>query len=169
MDFNLPGPTRGRSMDRLRRWSYQLDKAFRVPGTRIRFGWDSIIGLVPGMGDVVTALFSAMILAQAFRSRVPGVIKVRMLLNTFFDLTLGAIPVAGDLFDIVWKSHIRNFELLEKHGVRGAAAQTGDWVFVVGSIAIVAAVVLIPFLILAALISQLPAGLLQPPSGWQIL
>src|SRR6059036_2445344 len=93
----------------LQRW---LDEAFRVPGTSIRFGWDPIIGLVPWVGDLLTALFSCAIIVQAHRMRIPRVVVARMLINVGLDLVIGVVPFVGDAIDFFWKSNTKNFALL---------------------------------------------------------
>ncbi len=153
---------------RIRRWSYLLDRVFRVPGTRIRFGWDSIVGLVPGVGDAVTALVSLFLLVQAFRIRIPGIVRARMFIYVIVDVTIGAIPLLGDLFDLIWKANTRNLELLERHASGSAEPTTADWIFVAGSAAIVVMIVILPFYALAALLdSQLPGWV--PPISWRLL
>ena len=64
-------------LERLRRWSNLLDQAFRIPGTNIRFGWDVIVGLVPGIGDLSSPLFGTLLLIQAYRMRVPALVPVQ--------------------------------------------------------------------------------------------
>jgi hypothetical protein len=101
--------------ERLRRYSLivnALDQLFRVPGTRWRFGLDSIIGLVPGAGDIATATVGAYGLVVAFQNGAPASIQIRMLLNLLVDAAVGAIPIAGDLFDFVFKANVRNQRLL---------------------------------------------------------
>jgi len=101
--------------ERLRRYSLvvnALDQLFRVPGTRWRFGLDAIIGLVPGAGDVATAAVGAYGLVVAFQCGVPASVQIRMLLNLLVDAAIGAIPLAGDLFDFVFKANVRNQRLL---------------------------------------------------------
>lgn len=100
---------------RLRRLAVKMDSAFKLPIVGVRVGWDSILGLVPGVGDVLTLLPSAFIIREANRMGAPGVLLARMGLNTGIDLAIGAIPLVGDLFDIGWKSKLRNVTLLEKH------------------------------------------------------
>ena len=92
-----------------------LDEAFRLPGTRVRFGWDAIIGLVPWAGDVLTALLGLSILVSAHRMRLPGIVQVRMLLNLAIDLLIGLVPFAGDIADVFWKANTKNMVLLERH------------------------------------------------------
>jgi len=98
---------------RYRQLSVLLDQAFRVPGTRWRFGFDALMGLVPGFGDFAGGLFGAYGVLVARRMGAPLVLQVRMLGNVLVDSTIGAVPLAGDLFDFAFKMHQRNFALLE--------------------------------------------------------
>ena len=91
-----------------------LDQAFRVPGTRWRFGLDPIIGLIPGFGDALTALVGLYGLLVARRLGAPASIQLRMLWNLAVDTIVGAIPLVGDLFDFAFKAHVRNRVLLER-------------------------------------------------------
>ena len=75
-----------RRLEGLRVWQRLLDSAFRVPGTGIRFGWDAIIGLVPWVGDAVTALFGSVIIFHAYQLRLPRVVQLRMLINIVIDV-----------------------------------------------------------------------------------
>jgi hypothetical protein len=155
-------------LGRIRRWSHLLDSAFRVPGTSIRFGWDAIVGLIPGIGDSITALFSLFILVHAFRIRVPGIVRARMFINVGVDLLIGAIPFLGDIFDVAWKSNTRNLELLERHASGVAESTAADWVMVLGSVGVVLLVLVIPILLLAALIGLISSGWGSPPA-WRLL
>src|SRR5436190_11305361 len=89
----------------LQRWAALLDSAFRVPGTRITFGLDPLIGLIPGLGDMASPVLAVLILWQGARMRVPKIVLMRMVLNALIDAGVGAIPVLGDLFDFAWKSN----------------------------------------------------------------
>jgi len=131
-------------LEKLRSLQWLLDNAYRVPGTSIRFGWDSIVGLVPGAGDIVTALFAGAIIMQAHRMRVPRVIQMRMVVNVLIDVVVGIVPLFGDVADVFWKSNSRNFALLERHATDPVPASTGDWLFVTGVLALVAAVAIVP-------------------------
>ncbi len=142
---------------KLRRFSYLMDEAFRVPGTRFRFGWDPIIGLVPGIGDAASSLLSLGIFWAAFRSGVPKIIKARMLLNLIIDTLVGTIPVLGDLFDVAWKANMRNLALLEKHTAVNARVGAGDWLFVVGGVAVLLAGIALPIVAVWAIAHFLPA------------
>jgi len=104
-----------------------MDAAYRVPGTSVRFGWDPIVGLIPGVGDLTTASFSVLVLYRAFRLGVPRVVLTRMMLNILIDLVVGVVPFVGDLFDVVWKSNTLNLALLERHERPGVRPSSGDW------------------------------------------
>jgi uncharacterized protein DUF4112 len=135
-------------VEALRKLMRLLDEAFRVPGTRLRFGWDPIIGLIPWIGDLFTALIGCAIVVQAHRMRVPGVVQLRMLLNIGIDLVAGVVPVVGDAVDMLWKSNTKNFALLERHAPAVQPATRGDWLFVVGVVAAVVAMAMVPLLVL---------------------
>lgn len=93
---------------------FLLDESMRVPGTRARFGVDAVIGLVPGVGDAAGAALSAYIVVQAARIGAPPASLARMLLNVAVDAATGAVPLAGDLFDAVYKANARNVAILRR-------------------------------------------------------
>lgn len=96
----------------LRQFAVIMDAAVQIPGTRKRIGLDAAIGVVPGIGDAFAALMSTWILFSAVRHRIPVKIIFRMLWNVILDLTLGVVPVAGDIFDLFFKENLKNIELL---------------------------------------------------------
>ena len=100
--------------DRLRWLEILLDEAFVVPGTGIRFGIDGIVGLVPGLGDVLAGILSLISPLAAWVRGVPYVTLVRMLTNVSIGLLIGTIPIFGDAFDIFWKANRRNYQLLTR-------------------------------------------------------
>jgi Domain of unknown function (DUF4112) len=100
---------------RLRDLARLLDSAFEIPGTNWRIGWDSLVGLVPVVGDLATGAVSAAIVARAAQLGVPRWQLVRMAANVGIDLALGAIPFVGDAFDFVWKANNRNVRILERY------------------------------------------------------
>jgi Domain of unknown function (DUF4112) len=124
------------SLDQLSRW---MDGLFRIPGTGWRFGLDAIVGLIPGLGDTAKTTVSLYILAAGVRYRVSKATLLRMGFNIAVDYLVGAIPVAGDLFDAAWKSNQMNVELLRRRATVSAAearhGRLSDWLFV-GVIAI---------------------------------
>ena len=143
-----------RTIAALRKWSVLLDSAFRVPGTRLTFGLDPIIGLIPGLGDLTTPFFAAILLLHAVRLRIPKVVQLRMLINAIIDLAVGLIPFVGDFFDFGLKANVRNLALLERYAQPGAAAGRGDWIFVLAVIGALAALAVVPFLLAAWLLSR---------------
>lgn len=92
-----------------------MDSAIGIPGTRIRLGLDSIVGLVPGAGDLVSAAMSGYIVLASARMGVPAPVVTRMILNLGVDTLVGSIPLLGDLFDVGFKANIRNAALLDRH------------------------------------------------------
>src|ERR1035438_2398021 len=106
-----------------------LDEAFRIPGTGIRFGLDGIIGLVPGLGDVLAGLLSLIIPLAAWFRGVPYVALVRMAVNLGIGVLVGSIPFFGDIFDIVWKANRRNYLLLCLHLGEPRKHTGKDWAF----------------------------------------
>ena len=143
-----------RTLAALRKWSVLLDSAFRVPGTNLTFGLDPILGLIPGIGDLTTPFFAALLLVHAVRLRIPRVVQLRMLINAAIDLTIGFVPFIGDAFDFGWKANVRNLALLERYARPGSRASRGDWVFVLVAIGALVAVALIPLFFTAWLLSQ---------------
>lgn len=102
--------------------AYLLDNAIRIPGTQFRIGLDSIIGLLPGVGDVLGLVLGAAILYEGVRIGAPRGLIVRMLGNSLLDAVGGLVPVFGDLLDFAFKSHARNAKLLSDHLDRLEAA-----------------------------------------------
>lgn len=105
---------------RLRRLARLLDSQFAIPGTKIRFGLDSILGLLPGAGDTVTAMMAAYIVFEAWRIGISKQIIGRMLGNLLIDWVIGSIPVIGDIFDVGFKANERNIRLIEEELGLGA-------------------------------------------------
>jgi hypothetical protein len=102
-----------------------------VPGTNFRFGLDTIIGLVPGVGDLVGGALSAYIILEAARLGVPRALLVRMGYNVLVDVAVGTVPVLGDLFDAGYKANLRNLALVRSHVEKPATARRAGRRFVV--------------------------------------
>jgi hypothetical protein len=150
MQPELVGPDPSR-LAQLRRWAVLLDSAFAIPGIPVRFGLDALIGLVPGIGDLATPVFTLLVLATGVRMRVPAVVLARMAINAGIDALVGLVPIAGDLADVGWKANLKNLDLLERHAVPGTRASRGDAWFVaagVGLMLLVVALALIPIALL---------------------
>jgi hypothetical protein len=95
-----------------------LDSCFVIPGTKIRFGLDGVIGMVPIAGDVISALISLYLISQASRLGLSPWVKLRMIWNVGLDTLVGAIPVLGDIFDVSFKSNRRNVALAKRYLAR---------------------------------------------------
>jgi hypothetical protein len=106
-----------------------LDDMFRIPGTQIRFGLDALIGWVPGIGDALAGMASFLIVFAAWRRGVQAITLVRMIANVLLETTLGAIPVAGDVFHVFWKANRRNYKLLIREREQPGANAKRDWLF----------------------------------------
>jgi len=100
---------------RIKRLAWLVDAAFVIPGTRFRFGLNSLIGLAPGAGDAVLGLISLYIVYEAAELGVPRPLVLQMLGNVVLEVVGGSIPVLGDLFDVVLKANMRNIRILEAH------------------------------------------------------
>ena len=107
-----------RRVERLDTLAHWLDDRFRIPGTNITFGLDPLISLIPGIGDSATAITSFYLIGQAHSLGVPCRMLLRMTINVLADLTIGVIPLIGDIFDIGFKANRRNVELLKRYLAR---------------------------------------------------
>jgi hypothetical protein len=121
-----------------------MDSQFRLPGTQIRFGLDSLIGLVPGAGDLSTFAVSGYMLWLMAKNGASGFVLARMAFNIIIDALFGSIPILGDLFDVAFKANNRNMRLMEQHYLEGRH-QGGAWKLVVP-------LLIVLFLIIAAII-----------------
>jgi len=92
-----------------------LDTAIVIPGTQIRFGLDAVIGLIPGIGDVITTIMALFIVSEARALGAPPLVIARMIANVALDGVVGAVPLAGDVFDAAFRANRRNMALLRAH------------------------------------------------------
>ena len=125
----MPSPPS--TLPQLRRFAVWLDAGIAGPGTSIRVGLDPLLGLVPGLGDAAGALLAAWILVEAIRMGASRATLARIAFNIAVDALVGAVPVLGDVFDVVWKANLKNVALLERHAIDPAGAGEGDRLFVV--------------------------------------
>jgi NAD/NADP transhydrogenase beta subunit len=128
------------SLRRVRAIAVLLDDALRVPGTNIRFGIDPLIGMIPGLGDLLGGAASAYIILEAARAGAPASLLLRMTLNVGLDTLVGALPVVGDLFDFAWKSNARNVRLFSQHVEAPAQTRRASIALVVLLLAILAGI-----------------------------
>jgi len=117
----------------------------------ISIGLDGIVGLIPGIGDVLTSMVGVWIVARAMKHGVPRTAIVRMLVNLGIDALVGAIPVAGDLFDFAYKANPKNIQIY-KESLSGTRAPLKDWAFVVFVTVVLIVVTVLPFLVLLLLL-----------------
>ncbi len=132
----------------LERLSILLDSAFLIPGTRIRFGIDGLIGLVPIAGDVLAGLLSALIVLGAWSRGAPPVLLGRMLANLAIDVGVGIVPFVGDAFDIAWKANRRNYALLQRHLAEPGRYRARDWGFLLLLVTALLAVFALPLIVM---------------------
>ena len=144
---------------RVRVLAQLLDNSITIPGTRRKIGLDPIVGLIPGIGDLIGAVLSAYIILEAARADVSGFMLMRMVTNVALDTLLGSIPVVGDAFDAVWKSNTKNVSLLERHvakqaglSVRGRGHSAGAIVLTVIALLVIIGVGLLLGIFAARLI-----------------
>ncbi|HBR93074.1 MAG TPA: DUF4112 domain-containing protein [Opitutae bacterium] len=110
---------------RIEKLAHLFDARFEIPGTKIRFGWDGLIGLLPGVGDTLTLLPQLYLVFEALRLKLGRATLVKMLLNVLIDWLVGTIPVLGDLFDVAFKSNLRNAKLVAE-AIRKKRADHGS-------------------------------------------
>ena len=133
------------------RW---LDYAFEIPGG-FRFGLAGIIGLIPGIGDILDALVSLYIVTRAVQLGLSRVAIARMLVNIGIEGLAGAVPFAGDVFDIAFKANRRNYLLLKSHLAEPRRQSVYDWLFLAVTVLLVVASVALPVIVIIELAKHL--------------
>lgn len=143
MRQNLPLSAEGIAAMRRRseRLARLLDSAIGIPGTRWRIGLDSIVGLIPGFGDLIGLIFGAWFLAEGARAGASTGLLLRMAGNIALDALAGVVPVIGDVADAVFKSNQRNARLLGRHldRLQGRVQPRRNWLgYVLAAVAVLA-------------------------------
>ena len=123
-------PSRAERLARLEALANLLDTAVLIPGTNVRFGLDALIGLVPVVGDVVSAALSLYLVREARALGAPRHLVLRMLGNVALDGVVGAVPLAGDAFDVLWRANRRNMALLRKWLEKDEGRRRGEVVII---------------------------------------
>ena len=136
-----------------------LDTAFRVPGTRFRFGLDPVLGLVPGFGELVGGTFSAYLVWVAFRLGAPGSVMLRMAMNVGLDALFGAVPFLGDIFDATFKANVRNMALIERYAVEPEEVKSSSKIVLVVAVFLIAAMIFASIWIAVSVLSWLLGAL----------
>ncbi len=127
-------------VEALARW---LDYAFALPGG-FRFGVAGIIGLIPGIGDVIDGVISLYIVFRAVQLGIPRIAITRMVVNVGIGTLVGSVPLIGDLFDVAFKANLRNYRILKKHAYHAGGKTRGDWLFVLGAGLVLVAMLSLP-------------------------
>jgi hypothetical protein len=147
------------AVERLAWW---LDNAITVPGTRFRIGFDALIGLIPGLGDLVGTLFSSYIIAVAASQGLPGSVLACMAINVAIEAIIGAVPIFGDVFDAVWKANQRNVRLMEQFRTAPTAARRQSRAVVaawmVGVVALIVVLAAGVFAVIRWIVAELGGG-----------
>ncbi|MBN9117843.1 MAG: DUF4112 domain-containing protein [Planctomycetes bacterium] len=123
----------------IRKW---MDEAVTVPGTRLKIGLDSVIGLIPGVGDLSGAAIGGYMLHAAHKLGVPTVVMVRMLVNLAIDTLIGLIPVVGDYLDVLYKANSKNAALIERAILDRETTARASWWRLIGVFAAFLVIVL---------------------------
>jgi hypothetical protein len=129
--------------------SHVLDDFIQIPGTSIRFGLDGIVGLIPGLGDVIGGIASCVIIVAAWLRGVAYVTLLRMVVNVAIEVVIGSIPLIGDAFDIAWKTNRRNYNLLTRSLIAPRKHTIQSWLFLAAILVALFFIMLIPMLIVA--------------------
>ncbi len=135
-----------------------LDDAFGIPGTKVRFGLDAVIGLIPGLGDLITGVMSFLIVYAAWQRGLPEVTIARMVANIGIDTLVGTIPIVGDAFDMMWKSNRMNYNLLRRAAEQPEKIRTHtikDWIFLMFLILSAMVLIAAPFVVLTLVVQKL--------------
>jgi hypothetical protein len=115
--------------------AWLLDNSIPIPGTGRRIGLDAVIGLVPGVGDVVSGGLGILVVARGVQVGLPGVVVARMLANVALDFVIGSIPVIGDAFDLWFKANQRNVGLVRRYTLAPGASTAPQWGFFIAILA----------------------------------
>jgi Domain of unknown function (DUF4112) len=111
----IPFRTADQSLARLDALATVMDSAFRIPGTNVTMGVDAMLGLLPGIGDAISATISSYLIWEAKQLGAPKLLLARMAGNVAIDTVIGAVPFLGDVFDVAYKANKKNIALLKKH------------------------------------------------------
>ena len=138
-------------VEAMARW---MDYAFTLPGG-FQFGIAGVIGLIPGIGDVLDALLSLFIVIRAIQLGVPRVALARMLVNIGIESLAGSVPIFGDIFDVAFKANRRNYLVLRNHMLQPQRQRVQDWWFLVFTALILIASIALPIIGLIELAKHL--------------
>ena len=152
--FSELSVTKATSDEHLNLIATWLDDRFEIPGTRIRFGLDALMGWIPGIGDALATLASLFIVFTAWKRGVARITVLRMMLNLAVEDSLGAIPIIGDVAHVAWKANRRNYNLLIRDQQYHRRHTWQDWLFVILACLIMLLLMIAPFVLLIYLFKQ---------------
>jgi hypothetical protein len=109
--------------------AWLLDNSIPIPGTGRRIGLDAVVGLVPGLGDVLSGGLGLIVVLRGAQLGVPGIVLARMLANVALDFAIGSIPIIGDAFDLWFKANARNVRLIRGYTAAPQHSTAGAWAF----------------------------------------
>jgi hypothetical protein len=147
---NATGLERARQWALAEHWTRALDNSIRVPGTRLRFGWDAVIGLIPGVGDVAGLGLSLLVIVRGVLLGVGRWTTARLVVIALVDASIGTIPIAGEAFDFVYKANERNLRTIARHGVDPVATERQSRRIVLSTLAAVAITAVIALVVIVA-------------------
>lgn len=124
-------------LKQLKQLAWLMDESITIPGIGYKIGLDGLIGLIPGVGDLITASVSSYIIARANQMGIPRVVLLRMAGNTAIDVIIGTVPLLGDLFDIGWKANRRNLQLIVDHRENPMKTNRTSWWMVGGLLSLI--------------------------------
>ena len=133
--------------------AWLMDRSIPIGG-KWAIGLDAIIGLVPGLGDLVGALVSAAIVLSAVRARLPRSAIARMVANVAIDAVVGSVPLLGDVFDAAWQANVKNVQIY-REALRQERSRTVDSLFVAAVVAAFALLLTIPVVVIVLLVKRL--------------
>jgi Domain of unknown function (DUF4112) len=139
--------------------SHLLDDFIKVPGTPIRFGLDGIVGVIPGIGDLIGGIASCIIIVAAWVRGVSYGTVLRMVANVGIEVVFGSVPILGDMFDIAWRANRRNYALLTGSIYEPRKYTIQSWFFLAALCIALAALVLLPILFITWLMTYLTRSL----------
>ena len=115
--------------------AWLLDNSIPIPGTGRRIGLDALIGLIPGAGDLVSGGLGLLVVVRAAQRGLPAIVLARMVANLALDFAIGSIPIVGDVFDMWFKSSVRNVGLMRRYVTEPGTSTRGQWLFFAGILA----------------------------------
>ena len=139
--------------------SHLLDDFIKVPGTPVRFGLDGIVGAIPGIGDLIGGIASCIIIIAAWVRGVSYPTVLRMVANVVIEVSIGSIPILGDMFDIAWRANRRNYALLTGSIYEPRKYTIQSWLFLGALCLVLAALVIVPIILVTWMASYIMRSL----------